>query len=106
MAEKSTADNNCLKDYMRRKALAESFLGKTVRISIDRPIGSVHPKYKSLIYPINYGFIPNVWSEDGEELDVYLLGVDKPKKSLLAKSLALCIAKMILRISLLWRRKA
>lgn len=70
---------------MRRKALAESFLGKIVRISIDRPIGSTHPKYKGLIYPINYGFIPNVWSEDCEELDVYLLGVNKPKKEFIGK---------------------
>lgn len=93
MAEKSTADNNCLKDYMRRKALVESFLGKTVRISIDRPIGSAHPKYKSLIYPINYGFISNVWSEDGEELDVYLLGVDKPKKEFTGKIIGIVYRK-------------
>lgn len=77
-------DDN-LKAPIRRKALVESFLGKTVRISIDRPIGSAHPKHKGLIYPINYGFIPNVWSEDGEELDVYLLGVNKPKKEFTGK---------------------
>lgn len=76
-----------------RKALAESFLGKTVRILIDRPLGSAHPKYKSLIYPINYGFIPNVWSEDGEELDVYLLGVDKPKKEFTGKIIGIVYRK-------------
>lgn len=47
-------------------------------IKIDRPVGSVHPKYPDLVYPVNYGYIPNVLGGDGEELDVYLLGVDVP----------------------------
>ena len=64
--------------YTLRKALVKSYLGKTVTISIDRPVGSVHPKHDDIIYPINYGFIPNVLGGDGEELDVYLLGVDIP----------------------------
>ena len=62
-----------------RKALARSFLGKVVRIGIDRPIGYVHQKETySLTYPINYGYIPGVLGGDGEEMDVYLLGVDVP----------------------------
>ena len=59
-----------------RRALVERYLGQTVRIKIDRPIGYVHHKEKyDLIYPINYGFIPGVLGGDAEELDVYLLGV-------------------------------
>ena len=62
-----------------RKALAHSFLCKTVHIEIDRPIGYVHQKETySLTYPINYGYIPGVLGGDGEEMDVYLLGVDVP----------------------------
>ena len=68
-----------------RKALVKSYLGKTVTISIDRPIGSVHPKHDDIIYPINYGFIPKVLGGDGEELDVYLLGVDAPVKEYTAR---------------------
>ena len=65
--------------FEERKALVKSYLGKTVRIEIDRPIGYVHKKENySLTYPINYGYIPDVIGGDGEELDVYLLGVDKP----------------------------
>ncbi len=64
--------------YTLRKALVKSYLGKTVDIRIDRPIGSSHPKHPELIYPINYGYISGVLGGDGEELDVYLLGVDKP----------------------------
>lgn len=64
---------------MDRKALVKAYLGQTVRIKIDRPIGYVHKKEKyTLVYPINYGYIPGVFGGDGEELDVYLLGVDEP----------------------------
>lgn len=65
--------------YILRKALVNSYLGKTVTIKIDRPIGYVHQKKNyTLTYPINYGYIPGVIGGDGEELDVYLLGVDTP----------------------------
>ena len=50
-----------------------------VHIGIDRPLGYVHRKEKyTLNYPINYGYVPGVLGGDGEELDVYLLGVDTP----------------------------
>ena len=65
-------------NYTLRKALVNSYLGKTVTIKIDRPIGSAHPQYADMIYPVNYGYIPKVIGGDGEELDVYLLGVDSP----------------------------
>ena len=62
-----------------RQDLVKGYLGKIVAIEIDRPIGYVHHKKDySLTYPINYGYIPGVLGGDGEELDVYLLGVDRP----------------------------
>ena len=66
--------------YEERKAQVYSYLGKTVTIGIDRPIGFVHEKKDGtkLTYPINYGYIPEVLGGDDEELDVYLLGVDAP----------------------------
>ena len=65
--------------FEERKALVKSYLGKTVNIKIDRPIGYVHKKENySLTYPINYGYLPGVIGGDGEELDVYLLGVNEP----------------------------
>ena len=65
--------------FEERKAQVRSYLGKTVDIGIDRPIGYIHKKEKySLTYKINYGYVPNVLGGDGEELDVYLLGVDTP----------------------------
>ena len=65
-----------------REALIRRFAGKTVRICIDRPIGYVHHKEKyDLCYPINYGYVPGVLGGDGEELDVYLLGVKTPEEA-------------------------
>ena len=72
--------------YTLRKALVKSYIGKTVNIEIDRPIGYIHHKEKySLIYPINYGYIPKILGGDGEELDVYLLGVTEPVKEYYAE---------------------
>lgn len=65
--------------HKARKEQVRSYLGKTVEIEIDRPVGYVHHKgEKTLVYPINYGFIPKELGGDGEELDVYLLGVTEP----------------------------
>jgi len=67
--------------YEERKAQVRSYLGKAVRVEIDRPIGYIHHKEKyDLHYPINYGYIPGVLGGDGEELDVYVLGIDTPVK--------------------------
>lgn len=53
------------------------YLGKIVEISIDRPLGTKHPKH-GFTYEVNYGFVPGTRAADGEELDAYLLGMDKP----------------------------
>mgnify|MGYP001097566334 FL=1 len=57
----------------------KDYLGKKITIKIDRPLGTRHPKH-GFMYMINYGFIPNTVSGDGEELDAYLLGVFDPVK--------------------------
>ena len=65
--------------FALRKATVDAYLGCEVHIGIDRPVGYVHQKERyALTYPINYGFIPGVLGGDGEELDVYLLGVAHP----------------------------
>ena len=56
---------------------SKEYLGKTVKVEIDRPFGSKHPKH-DFIYPVNYGYIPNTISGDGEELDAYVLGEFSP----------------------------
>ena len=87
--EKYTEGKRDFVAYVLRKALVDFYLGKTVRIEMDRPIGSPHPKRKEIVYPINYGYIPDVLGGDGEELDVYLLGVDVPVEEYTAKIIAI-----------------
>ena len=55
----------------------KDYIGKIVDVNIDREFGSRHPKH-GFIYPVNYGYIPNTISGDGEELDAYVLGVQEP----------------------------
>ena len=55
-----------------------SIVGREVHVVIDRPRGSVHPEYPDMIYPVNYGYVPAIYAADGEEQDVYVLGMDKP----------------------------
>ena len=66
---------------------ARTLIGKTVQVSIDRPLGSRHPE-TGFTYPVNYGFLPGVPAPDGENLDAYVLGVFDP----LVKFTGRCIA--------------
>lgn len=56
-------------------------IGMIVQGKIDRPLGSIHPIHHNIVYPINYGYIENIFANDGEEQDVYILGVQKPLKT-------------------------
>lgn len=64
-----------------------TFIGQKVNVVIDRPLGSKHPKH-GFVYEVNYGYIPNTKSADGEELDAYVLGVDGP----ITNTRGVCIA--------------
>jgi inorganic pyrophosphatase len=46
-------------------------------VVIDRPIGSVHPRFPAHVYPLDYGYIPGTTSADGAGVDVFVgsLGV-------------------------------
>lgn len=63
-------------------------LGQIVKIIVDRPLGSCHPKHPDLYYPVNYGFIPGTLAPDGEEQDVYILGVNHPVTEYVGKVIA------------------
>lgn len=65
------------------------YIGKEVDVIIDRPIGSSHPDYPDHIYLVNYGYVPNTISGDGEELDCYILGEYKPLKEYKGKCIAI-----------------
>lgn len=66
----------------------KEYIGKTLKIKIDRQFGTKHPKH-GFIYPVNYGYIPNTISDGGEELDCYLLGVFEPVEEFEGKCIAI-----------------
>ena len=66
----------------------KKYLEKTLEVKIDRPFGSKHPKH-GFIYPVNYGYVPNTISGDGEELDCYVLGVFEPLETFRGKCIAI-----------------
>ena len=66
---------------------SKDFINKIVEVIIDRPIGSKHPEYDS-IYPLNYGYIPNTVSGDGEELDCFILGINEKMEKYTGKCIA------------------
>ena len=70
------------------KTNANDFLGKEVTVKIDRQLGSRHPKH-GFMYMLNYGFIPNTISGDGEELDAYLVGEFEPVEESKGKVIAI-----------------
>ena len=48
-------------------------------IVIDRPKGTIHPKYPSLVYEVDYGYLKGSSSMDGNGIDVWV-GTDDAKK--------------------------
>lgn len=67
--------------------LRDEYVGKKIKCVIDRKMGSTHPNH-GFIYPLNYGYIPNTVSGDGEELDCYVLGVFEPIEKFEGKCIA------------------
>lgn len=53
-------------------------LGKRVRVTVDRPIGSRHPERREIIYGLNYGYVADVLAADNEWQDAYVFGVADP----------------------------
>lgn len=67
---------------------AKDYIGQIVLVKMDRPLGTKHPKH-GFVYPVNYGFIPNTVSGDGEELDAYVLNETEPYNEFEGKVVAI-----------------
>ena len=63
-------------------------IGDIVKVIVDRPLGSYHPKHKDMYYPINYGYVEGIIAPDGEEQDAYILGVDEPVAEFVGRIIA------------------
>lgn len=64
-------------------------IGSIVRVIVDRPLGTFHPKHKDIYYSVNYGYIPGVLAPDGEEQDAYILGINIPVKEFVGRVIAI-----------------
>ena len=62
--------------------------GRIVTVTVDRPLGSFHPEHPNMYYPVNYGYVKGIMAPDGEEQDVYILGVDQPVESFTGRVIA------------------
>ena len=59
-----------------------------VTVTFDRPLGSVNTWLPDIVYTVNYGYVEGIIAPDGEEQDVYDLGVDKPVKTFTGRIIA------------------
>lgn len=80
-----------LEDYNKalniKQREAYEYIEQNVKVKIDRQLGSKHPKH-GFEYEVNYGYVPNTVSGDGEELDAYVLGIDNPVEEFEGKCIA------------------
>lgn len=80
-----------IEEYQKALSLKQvesyQYIDKMVQVKIDRPLNSKHPKH-GFTYPVNYGFVPNTISGDGEELDCYVLGINEPIENFEGKCIA------------------
>lgn len=60
--------NSFDKDFWR----ALDTLVESSEVVIDRPKGSAHPRYPDFIYKVDYGYLKNTSSMDGEGIDVWV----------------------------------
>jgi inorganic pyrophosphatase len=66
----------------------KKYLGTVVDVVMDRKLGTTHPKH-GFLYELNYGYVPNTINSDGEEIDVYVLGVNEPIDTFNGKVIAI-----------------
>ncbi len=58
-----------------RPSCAEA-LGELVTVTVDRPLGSAHPRRPDIVYAVNYGYVYGIRGGDGAWQDAYVLGVE------------------------------
>ena len=52
--------------------LALEQMVETCEIVIDRPKGSRHPRYETVVYPMDYGFLKGTGAIDGGGVDIWV----------------------------------
>ena len=87
--EESAKEVNAdIAERIRKQLRVDSAVGNIVTVTVDRPLGSYHPRHKDIYYLINYGYVEDIMAPDGEEQDAYILGVDKAVEKFTGKIIA------------------
>lgn len=72
--------------------------GSKVKYELDKPTGLLRVDrvlYSSVIYPANYGFLPRSYCDDGDPLDVLVLGHESVQPLCILRARAIGLMKML-----------
>jgi len=72
--------------------------GSKVKYELDKPSGLLRVDrilYSSVIYPANYGFIPRSYCDDGDPLDVLVLGNEPVVRLTIVRARAIGVMQMV-----------
>ncbi len=72
--------------------------GSKVKYELDKPTGLLRVDrvlYSSVIYPANYGFIPRSYCDDGDPLDVLVLGYEPVQPLAILQARAIGVMHML-----------
>lgn len=53
-------------------------LVRDAKVVIDRPKGSHHPRYRDVVYPLDYGYLDGTTAGDGDGIDVWIGSTGSP----------------------------
>jgi inorganic pyrophosphatase len=71
--------------------------GSKIKYELDKPTGLLQVNrvlYSAVVYPANYGFIPRTYCEDGDPLDVLVLGQEPVAPGVLLRGRAIGVMPM------------
>ncbi|MFT6377875.1 MAG: inorganic pyrophosphatase, partial [bacterium] len=72
--------------------------GSKVKYEMDKPTGMLRVDrvlYSSMVYPANYGFIPRSYCDDGDPLDVLVLGQEPVAPMCIMRARAIGVMHML-----------
>ena len=72
--------------------------GSKVKYELDKPTGLLRVDrilYSAVMYPCNYGFLPRTYCDDGDPLDVLVLGYEPVYPTSILKARAIGIMNML-----------
>jgi len=79
-------------------AVIEIPKGSKVKYELDKPSGMLRVDrilYSSVIYPANYGFLPRTYCDDGDPLDVLVLGNEPVVPLTIIQARAIGVMQMV-----------